>query len=140
MGYALERSEPSPILQMNTTPLIDVLLVLLVMFIITLPLQTHAVKVDLPGAPPAAQQQVDRVKNEIDITANGAVLWNGAPVTKLQLEGLLVQLQSMQPTPELHLRPDANARYALVDEVLAITKRANVRNMGFVGNDAYARF
>ena len=136
MGYALTKGDASPILELNTTPLIDVLLVLLVMFILTLPIQTHAVKMDLPAAEPV--KPIDRVKNEVDITAGGAILWNGAPVTKPELRGLLLRSQTMQPPPELHLKPDAQARYEIVDEVLGITKRANVANVGFVGNEAYS--
>jgi len=139
MGYALNEGDSSPILELNTTPLIDVLLVLLVMFILTLPMQTHAVKVDLPRPGPV-HQPIDRVKNEIDITAAGAILWNGAAVSKPELRGLLLGSQEMQPPPELHLKPDSDARYALVDEVLAMTKRANVRNVGFIGNEKYVEF
>ncbi|MGN6154904.1 MAG: ExbD/TolR family protein [Sphingomicrobium sp.] len=140
MRIALDLREPSPIAEMNTTPLIDVLLVLLVMFIITIPLQTHAVKLDLPGAAPTSDKWVSPVRNEIEITAAGAILWNGQSVTRPELSGLLARSQSLRPAPELHLRPEANARYAVVDEVLAMTKRARVQNMGFVGNDAYADF
>ncbi len=138
MAYALNSGDASPILELNTTPLIDVLLVLLVMFILTLPMQTHAVKVDLPAAPPG--KVVDRVKNQIDITAGGVILWNGTSVTKRELRGLLLKSQAMLPPPELHLKPDAQAKYQLVDEVLEITKRANVDNVGFVGNEAYGNF
>jgi len=138
MAYALNKGDASPILELNTTPLIDVLLVLLVMFILTLPIQTHAIKVDMPAAPP--EKTIDRLKNEIDITAGGAILWNGASVTKPELRGLLLKSQAMQPPPELHLRPEAQAKYQLVDEVLGITKRANVKNVGFVGNEAYSNF
>lgn len=139
MAYAIPGTEPSPILEMNTTPLIDVLLVLLVMFIITLPIQTHAVKVDLPSAG-VDVRPINPVRNDIVVTDSGQILWNGSSVTKPQLESLLVRTQAMNPLPELHLKPEANARYALVDQVLAISKRAKVGNMGFVGNEAYASF
>jgi biopolymer transport protein ExbD len=138
MAHALTREDSSPILDMNTTPLIDVLLVLLVMFIITLPIQTHAVKVDLP--PPGQGIVVERLKNEVAITASGQILWNGQAVSQPELAGLLVRSQALDPVPELHLRPDAEARYDIVDQVLATTKRAHVQNVGFVGNDAYAGF
>ena len=132
--------EGRPFLDLNTTPLIDVLLVLLVMFIITVPLQTHAVKFDLPTNAPAPVELVNPTRNEVAITRSGAILWNGQPVTKAQLASLLGVARQLHPEPELHLRPDAGARYALVDEVLAMTKRAQVTRMGFVGNEAYARF
>jgi biopolymer transport protein ExbD len=129
-------AEPTPMIEMNTTPLIDVMLVLLVMLIITIPPQSHAVKVDLPvgitGPAP------DPVKNMLVVTEAGALAWNGERVTKVQLGALLGATAAMDPAPELHLKPDPGARYALVDEVLAMTKHAGVRSMGFVGNQDYA--
>jgi biopolymer transport protein ExbD len=124
-----------PMGEMNTTPLIDVMLVLLIMFIITIPMQTHAVKVDTPAgsAPPHLP-----IKNEIVVTDRDRVLWNGAPVDLLRLRQYLDQSQTLDPLPELHIRPASNARYELVDKVLAVAKRANVTKMGFVGNEAYA--
>ena len=127
-----------PMMDINTTPLIDVMLVLLIMFIITIPPQSHAVKLDLPQnqqnqTPPP----IDPVKNKVVVTTGGAVLWNGAPVNLTQLRQFLDVTQQMDPVPELHLQPEPEARYELVDEVLAVTKRANVTKMGFVGNEAY---
>ena len=134
-------SEDEPMMDINTTPLIDVMLVLLIMFIITIPIQTHAVKLDLPvdsgeNTPPP----IDPVKNKIVIEPSGVVLWNGAPVNEIQLRQYLDITTTMTPTPELHLQPHPEARYEVVDEVLAITKRADVQAMGFVGNEAYANF
>ena len=127
----------APMMDINTTPLIDVLLVLLIMFILTIPVQTHAVKLDTPnGAPPV---QAPPGKNEIVVTDDNKVLWNGAPVDLITLRAYLDQSQTLDPLPELHIRPTAHARYDLVDRVLAVTKRAHVTRMGFVGNDAYAR-
>ncbi|QIL03316.1 biopolymer transporter ExbD [Sphingomonas sinipercae] len=131
-------SEGEPMNDMNVVPLIDVLLVLLIMFIITIPVQSHAVKLDLPvnqnnvNPPP-----VDPVKNKIVITGDDKILWNGNPVTMDQLRLYLDTTQQMDPTPELHLQPDSKARYEMVDEVLAVTKRARVEKMGFVGNEYY---
>lgn len=127
-----------PMMEINTTPLIDVMLVLLIMLIITIPPQTHAVKLDLPqndnnpNPPP-----IDPVKNKVVVTAAGQVLWNGAPVNLVQLRQYLDVTLQMEPVPELHLQPEPNARYELVDEVLAVTKQAKVTKMGFVGNEAY---
>lgn len=130
-----------PMLDMNVVPLIDILLVLLIMFIITIPVQTHAVKLDLPqNQDQQTPPPVDPVKNKVVITASNQILWNGAPVSPQQLRLYLDATQQMDPVPELHLQPEPNARYALVDEVLAITKRAHVEKMGFVGNEAYATF
>lgn len=131
-------TEGEPMMDINTTPLIDVMLVLLIMLIITIPPQTHAVKLDLPqndvnNTPPP----VDPVKNKVVITAAGEVLWNGQAVNLVQLRQLLDQTQQMDPVPELHLQPEPLARYESVDEVMAVTKQANVSKMGFVGNEAY---
>jgi biopolymer transport protein ExbD len=138
MAGAVSASETEPMMDINTTPLIDVMLVLLIMFIITIPLQTHAVKLDLPvnsdqNTPPP----IDPVKNKIVITPQGQVLWNGETVDLIRLRQYLDITQTMNPIPELHLQPDPSARYELVDEVLAVTKRAQVEKMGFVGNEAY---
>ena len=134
-------AEGDPMVDMNMTPLIDVLLVLLIMFIITIPVQTHAVKLDLPqnqrNQPPPP---ILPVKNEVSVDTKDQILWNGSPINLTVLRQYLDQTQTMNPVPELHLRPDPNARYEIVDEVLAVTKRANVSKMGFVGNEAYAGF
>jgi biopolymer transport protein ExbD len=128
-------------MDINTTPLIDVMLVLLIMFIITIPIQTHAVKLDLPQDQPNQQPPpIDPVKNKVVVTPQDLILWNGTPIDKVRLRQYLDVTQTMNPIPELHLQPDPNARYELVDEVLAVTKRARVEKMGFVGNEAYANF
>ena len=141
MAMAAGTAEGEPMMDINTTPLIDVMLVLLIMFIITIPIQTHAVKLDLPiDDPNAVAPPVDPVKNKIVIEPTGVVLWNGTPVDPVTLRQYLDITTTMTPTPELHLQPHPDARYEDVDEVLAITKRANVTAMGFVGNEAYANF
>ncbi len=130
-----------PMLEMNMTPLIDVLLVLIIMFIITIPVQSHAVKLDLPqNQESVTPPPVDPIKNKIVVTQAGAILWNGTPVDQNTLRTYLDTSQQMNPIPELHLQPEAEAGYGLVDEVLAITKRAKVEKMGFVGNEAYMNF
>jgi biopolymer transport protein ExbD len=141
MQTTSDNVQGEPMLDINMTPLIDVLLVLLIMFIITLPIQTHAVKLDLPqdqtNQPPPP---IMPTKNKVVITASNQILWNGTPVSPQQLRAYLDATQQMDPTPELHLQPEPNARYELVDQVLAITKRAHVEKMGFVGNEAYGNF
>jgi len=125
-------------IDMNVTPLIDVMLVLLIMFIITIPVQTHAVKLDLPvNQPNQPPPPIEPVKNILSINAQDQVLWNGQPVTMDQLRSYLDTTQQMNPVPELHLQPDATARYEIVDRVLAVTKKAHVQKMGFVGNEYY---
>jgi len=137
----LNPESSEPMMEINTTPLIDVMLVLLIMIIMTIPIQSHAVKLDLPQdqqnrTPPP----IDPVKNKVVITPQGQVLWNGTPVDLTTLRQYLDLTTTLNPVPELHLQPDPQARYELVDEVLAVTKRAQVTAMGFVGNEAYANF
>ena len=132
-----------PMMEINTTPLIDVMLVLLIMFIITLPPATHAVKIDLPqdcapNCPPPPD--ILPTKNELYIAPNDAILWNAQPIAMSQLRGLLEATQTMDPIPELHLQPDPAARYDTVDRVLAVTKVAQISKMGFIGNEAYRAF
>ena len=137
----LNPESTEPMMDINTTPLIDVMLVLLIMFIITIPVQTHAVKLDLPvDSQNNPRPPIDPVKNKIVIMPDNSVLWNGAPVDMVTLRQYLDITTTMTPTPELHLQPHPEARYETVDEVLAVTKRANVQSMGFVGNEAYATF
>ena len=141
MSMAVGGNDDEPMMDINTTPLIDVMLVLLIMFIITIPLQTHAVKLDLPQDQPNQQPPpIDPVKNKIVITPQDQIMWNGSPINMETLRQYLDSTQTMNPVPELHLQPDPNSRYELVDEVLAVTKRARVEKMGFVGNEAYATF
>ena len=138
MAMSSGGAEGEPMMDINTTPLIDVMLVLLIMFIITIPGQTHAVKLDLPQNNSNNPPPIQPTKNEVAILPTDQVLWNGTPIDLLTLRQYLDQSQTMNPIPELHIRPAANARYEVVDSVLAVTKRANVNKMGFVGNEAYA--
>jgi biopolymer transport protein ExbD len=138
MQMTSDNTKGEPMLDMNVVPLIDILLVLLIMFIITIPVQTHAVKLDLPVQQPnQPPPPIEPQTNKVVVTAQGQILWNGNPVTQQQLRQYLEITQQMNPIPELHLQPDATARYELVDEVLAITKQAHVQKMGFVGNEYY---
>ena len=138
MQTTSDNDSGEPMLDINTTPLIDVMLVLLIMFIITIPIQTHAVKLDLPvNQPNQTPPPINPVKNILSINAQDQVLWNGQPVSMEQLPQYLDTTQQMNPIPELHLQPEATARYEVVDEVLAVTKKAHVQKMGFVGNEYY---
>jgi len=132
-----DNSEGEPMMDINTTPLIDVMLVLLIMLIITIPPQTHAVKLDLPVNSQNNPPPINTVKNILSVNAQDQVLWNGQPVSMTQLRQYLDTTQQMNPIPELHLQPDATARYEVVDQVLTVTKRAHVQKMGFVGNEYY---
>jgi len=137
MQTTSDNSSGEPMLDINVTPLIDVMLVLLIMLIMTIPPQTHAVKLDLPVNSQTPPPPIQPLKNTVGVTAQGQITWNGTPITQQQLKQYLEATQQMNPIPELHLQPDATARYELVDEVLAITKKAHVQKMGFVGNEYY---
>src|SRR5881398_3586157 len=95
-------------MEMNTTPLIDVMLVLLVMFIITIPIQTHAVKIDLPAQTPPNQPKppIDPVVNNLTISPASQILWNGTPIDMATLRVYLDRTRVMTPEPELHFQPD----------------------------------
>ncbi len=140
MAMSGGKDDGSPMMEMNTTPLIDVMLVLLIMFIITLPPQTHAVKIDLPqpdlNPPP---NNVDPIKNKLTIDANNTLAWNGTPITLDQLATYLQQTKQFPVEPELQFQPDPNAAYIIVDQSLKVIKEQNVSKLGFVGNEQYGR-
>jgi len=137
MAMSGGRDDGEPMMEMNTTPLIDVMLVLLIMFIITIPIQTHAVKVDLPQNSPQNATPVEPDKNKLYIDAEGRVYWNSVQIDDVTLRQYLDASIQRDPEPELHFQPDPQARYDVVDRVLAIVKRANVTKLGFVGNEQY---
>ena len=139
MAMSAGRDDGEPMVEMNTTPLIDVMLVLLIMFIITIPIQTHAVKIDLPQNAPPTDTVVDPIKNKVAIDAGGVITWNGSPIDLLTLRQYLQQSLRLPVEPELQFQPSAQTRYVVVDEVLAEIKRAGVTKLGFVGNEQYAR-
>ncbi|NML08819.1 biopolymer transporter ExbD [Sphingobium sp. AR-3-1] len=131
----------APMGEMNTTPLIDVMLVLLIMFIITIPMQTHSVGIDLPQAQVQPSQPMpDPVKNKVTIDPAGMIRWNGAAIDRLTLRRYLARSLALPVEPELQFQPDAAARYVVVDEVLADIRRSGVTKLGFVGNERYQDF
>ena len=127
-----------PMMDINTTPLIDVMLVLLIMFIITLPVMTHSVKLDMPQAnrpPPPETERVEPIR--IDIDWDGTIIWNGNVVSMDQLEGYFRTESARRPQPELHVRPERRANYDTVAKVLAIAQRNQMTRIGFVGNEQF---
>ena len=141
MAMSGGKDDGSPMMEMNTTPLIDVMLVLLIMFIITIPIQTHAVKIDLPNNQnPPPPDMVDPVKNKVAIDAAGTITWNGNPIDKLTLRQYLRASMALPVEPELQFQPDRQTRYVTVDEVLAIIKASKVTKLGFIGNEQYYNF
>jgi len=139
MSVGTEGGSDEVLCDMNTTPLIDVMLVLLVMLIVTIPIQTHAVKLDLPqnNQPPPPQDVMPEVVN-LDIDFDGTVIWNGTPVpTRAQLDRYFQDTAAKIPQPEVHLRPNRLAKYDAVARTLADAQRLGVAKIGFVGNEQY---
>lgn len=125
------------IMDINTTPLIDVMLVLLVMLIITIPVQLHAVNMDLPvaGSPPLNQPKPEKVL--IEVTAQGRVSVQGVEVDLAELEQRLQPLVDATHQPEVHIRPNKAAPYALFTKVLATTKRMGLVKVAIVGSEQF---
>ena len=128
--------EDEPMMDINMTPLIDVMLVLLIMFIITIPVMTHAVKLDMPRAS-NAPSLAEPVGINLEIDFDGTVLWNGTPVEYEALEGYFRREAAADPQPELHIRPSKRAKYDVVARVLASAQRNGMRKIGFVGNEQF---
>ena len=129
-------AEDEPMMEMNMTPLIDVLLMLIIMFIITIPVMTHAVKLDMPRAN-NAPQQTDPVVINLEIDFDGTVLWNGSAVTVDALDAYFRREAAADPQPELHIRPNKRASYDIVARVLASAQRNGLLKIGFVGNEQF---
>lgn len=127
--------EAEPLSAMNITPLIDVLLVLLVMMILTIPMMTHKVPVDLPGPGKVGPA----VSHQVDLDAAGRLAWDGAPIANAALPARLAAMLR-DPNARLEIRADAAARYERFDQTLAVIKRAGVTKLGFVGNERFANF
>ena len=135
MSIPVGGSSGATFCDINTTPLIDVMLVLLVTLIVTLPIMTHAVKLDMPNpnAPPPPPDKPPEVV-DLEIDYDGTVVWNGTPVSGgiQQLESYFHSETDKDPQPEIHLRPDRRAKYGIVAQVLAAAQRNHMRKIGFV--------
>jgi biopolymer transport protein ExbD len=135
------KDDGSPMMEMNMTPLIDVLLVLLIMFIITIPVATHSVDIDLPVANPnPPPDMVDPVKNKIVLTPQNDILWNGQKISDSTLVANLQTSLTYAVEPELQFEPEPQASYDLSAKVLNIIKGSGVTKFGFVGNEKYRIF
>ena len=131
MGSFDNRRHAAPMADMNVVPLVDVMLVLLVIFIVTAPLLTHAVKIDLPKASSSAN--ITKPEHiEFAIRDGGELFWNGEPVTLAELQPRFAAAAMRQPQPELHLRADSNARYDNVAKVMSAAAKAGLTRIGFV--------
>jgi biopolymer transport protein ExbD len=134
-----ESKDGEALCDINTTPLIDVMLVLLIMFIITIPIMTHAVKLDMPQ--PQPNQPPPEVRPEVidlEVDFDGTVVWNGTVVPSIQtLEQYFRSESSKEPQPEIHLRPDRRAKYGNVALVLAAAQRNHMKKIGFVNTSEF---
>jgi len=129
--------DPEVMIDINTTPLIDVMLVLLVMIIITIPIQLHSVNLNMPtGNPPPPLELPEVVK--LDIDGTGAVYWNAEPMPdRVTLEAKMVEAAAKARQPEVHLRPDKSAKYAIVAGVMASAQRIGLTKIGIVGSEQF---
>jgi biopolymer transport protein ExbD len=141
MAMSGGKDDGEPMGEMNTTPLIDVMLVLLIMFIITIPVATHAVNIDLPAPNPnSVPPPVDPIKNKVSLTPDNKILWNGTPIDQGTLASNLKASLKFSVEPELQFEPDSQAGYDLTAKVLNVIKASEVTKFGFVGNERYATF
>ena len=129
--------DDAPMMDINTTPLIDVMLVLIIMLIITIPIQTHAVKMNMPVGPSAAPPKPPEIIR-IDVDFDGTVGWNGVVVAdRAELENKLSQVAALPDQPEVHLRPNKLVSYKVVAMVMASAQRLGVTKIGLVGNEQF---
>ena len=129
--------EPEVMMEINTTPLIDVMLVLLIMLIITIPAQLHSVNLDMPVSTPPTKK-IDPVVVKIDVDANSVINWNGRPLAgRVDLELKLTEAAATQPQPELHIRSHAKAKYESVALVMASAQRIGMTKLGIVGSEQF---
>jgi len=138
MTVAGAQREPEVMIDINTTPLIDVMLVLIIMLIITIPIQTHAVKLNMPVGtpPPSAQPQVIT----IDVDFDGTLIWNGETLSgRPELEARMRNAAAMQEQPEVHLRPNKLVKYRNVAMVMASAQRLGLTKIGIVGHEQFIR-
>ena len=130
--------DPEVMMDINTTPLIDVMLVLLVMLIITIPIQLHSVNLEMPvGAPPTNNIKPEKI--QIDIDERSVVYWQGLPVNAQELEVKMKEMALVQNQPEIHLRPNKAASYAVFANVLSSTKRLGLNKIAVIGSEQFVR-
>jgi biopolymer transport protein ExbD len=131
MAFGTQDNSDEVMNEINMTPLVDIMLVLLVIFIITIPVMQHAVNIDLPRA----SNQVNTAKPEtirLDVDASGAYFWNDAPIQESDLVAKLTAAAAAEPQAELHIRGDRAVRYERVARVMAAAQRAGVKKIGFI--------
>ena len=137
MNLGSDGDDDAPIMDINTTPLIDVMLVLIIMLIITIPIQTHAVKMNMPVGPSSAPPKPPEIVR-IDVDFDGTIGWNGVIIAdRAELENRLSQLAALPDQPEVHLRPNKLVSYKVVAMVMASAQRLGVTKIGLVGNEQF---
>jgi biopolymer transport protein ExbD len=130
--------DPEVMMDINTTPLIDVMLVLLVMLIITIPIQLHAVNLEMPvGVPPTNLIKPEIV--QIDIDEKSLVYWQGLPVSAQELEAKMSELALLPVQPDIHLRPNKDCKYAVFANVLSSTKRKGLSKIAVIGSEQFVK-
>jgi biopolymer transport protein ExbD len=138
VGHASSSGEPEMMMEINTTPLIDVMLVLLVMLIITIPIQLHSVNLEMPvGTPPVNLVKPEKV--QIDIDDKSTVYWQGLPVTAQELDEKMKTMALQQPQPEVHIRPNKASQYAVFANVLSSSKRLGLTKIAVIGAEQFVQ-
>ncbi len=138
LGNSSGSDEPEVMMDINTTPLIDVMLVLLVMLIITIPIQLHSVTLEMPvGAPPTNQVKPEKI--QIDIDATSVVYWQGTPVTAEELDEKMKAISQQSSQAEVHIRPNKDARYAVFANVLSSSRRVGLNKIAVIGAEQFVQ-
>ena len=138
VGAGSGSDEPELMMEINTTPLIDVMLVLLVMLIITIPIQLHAVSLDMPvGTPPTSEIKPEKI--QIDIDENSVVYWQGVAVSATELDTKMAAISHQAFQPEVHIRPNKGSQYAVFANVLSTSKRMGLTKMAVVGSEQFVQ-
>ena len=138
VGNSNSSGEPEMMMEINTTPLIDVMLVLLVMLIITIPIQLHSVELEMPvGTPPVNLIKPEKI--QIDIDEKSTVYWQGLPVTEQELDANMQALHAQNPQPEVHIRPNKSSQYAVFANVLSSSKRLGLTKIAVIGAEQFVQ-
>ena len=138
VGSSGGSGDPEVMMDINTTPLIDVMLVLLVMLIITIPIQLHSVNLDMPvGTPPSNNIKPEKI--QIDIDENSVVYWQGIAVSAAEMEANMDTIAQLASQPEVHIRPNKGSKYAVFANVLSSSKRKGLTKMAVIGSEQFVQ-
>jgi biopolymer transport protein ExbD len=138
VGSSGDSGEPEVMMDINTTPLIDVMLVLLVMLIITIPIQLHSVTLEMPvGTPPSNNIKPEKI--QIDIDEKSVVYWQGVPVSATELDEKMGVVAKAEPQPEVHIRPNKTSQYSVFANVLGSSKRLGLTKIAVIGAEQFVQ-